>query len=286
MHAEPLCRPCTAAGLSDPLDPLPQEAVHPLVDPTLCADCRLDNGAKALPTLSGLPLCRTCLRHRWRVRFPWSMRLAVAACLLAGSCAIPDSFHRALAVKAKVEGVRAFREDRAEEAAAYLDEAVSHLPTQELEDLRAYYHGRVELEYDHPEEALTWFERSLTFDPSSTATQRMLIVSRRLIAFKHKRYDDYLKASEALVAFDDRSPSSLLALAPAWACRFALNGDPADRERALSCLAEARKRGRLDEDDWMREGWVRHMIEKRTILSLIEYRYLVGKGGVSAEDFG
>jgi hypothetical protein len=75
-------------------------------------------------------------------------------------------------------------------------------------------------------------------------------------------------------------------MAPAWACRFVLTGNEECRQQALNCLKEAKSARGADADDWVIEGWVNHMLEKRTILSFLDYRAIIGKGGLDEEAFG
>lgn len=161
------------------------------------------------------------------------------------------------------------------------------MPDEEtFEDLEAFYRGHVCLNEEKPAEAVRWFNVSLNLDPNSRETAHMLLVAQRQAAFQSEDYEEYFRTSESLLKLDGRTTQVLLAMAPAWACRFALTGEEEYRRQALACLEEARTAGGADPDDWIIEGWVNKILENRKIISLLDFRQSVGKGGRDEEDFG
>lgn len=58
------------------------EAVRQAVDPTICANCRRDNGSAELPRLSGVPMCERCVRQFRERPFPGWLKLAFVGLLL------------------------------------------------------------------------------------------------------------------------------------------------------------------------------------------------------------
>jgi len=183
--------------------------------------------------------------------------------------------------------VTAYKRDDYSEATNKLRLARTFMPDEEaFEDLEAFYHGHVCLDEGKPAEAARWFQVSLNLDPNSKETAYMLLVAQRHAAFQSGKYEEYFRTSESLLELDGRTTQALLGMAPAWACRFALTGKEEYRQQALACLKEARTAGGADPDDWIIEGWVNKILEKRTIMSLLDFRYSVGKGGGDEEDFG
>jgi DNA-directed RNA polymerase subunit RPC12/RpoP len=74
-----LCETCCEKVLAQEHPPV--KNLQRQSDPTVCANCRKDNGTAALPLLAGLPVCGTCeafFRHR---PFPPWIKLALAAVL-------------------------------------------------------------------------------------------------------------------------------------------------------------------------------------------------------------
>ncbi len=247
----------------------------------------MDNGVREFRVLGDLPLCPKCMSHRKRIRFPLRIKVASAACLLFGAWGFWHSVVRAKGIFLFRRGVLAFQDDRYADAGDDLGKARECVPDEPyFEDLEAYFRGFHSLSEGNPKEAVCWFQKSYQVNPRSKETTRMLHVAERHAAFADKRYDEYFRTSEALLDADDRSPAAWLAMAPAWACRFAITGREECRIQALACLKEAHDAGGADADDWMVEGWVKQMLEKRSIISLSEYRYSIGKGGMSGEDFG
>ena len=215
------------------------------------------------------------------------MRIASLTCVAWGLFSFWASLSQARAIYSYREGLRAYREDRFYDGYEYLKVAHAAMPDEPVfEDFESFLHGYVYLTEDKPQDAAKCFETSLRLDPRSQVTTRMLYISQRRAAFLEKRFTDYLKVSESLLALDERSPQALLGMAPAWACQYALTGKPEFREKAMACLKEAHDAGGSDADDWMIEGWVKVILEKRTIISLDEFRYSIGKGGLSGEVFG
>src|SRR5262245_6039443 len=77
-----VCKPCGDEELrrAEAEKPPPGPVVR-LVDPTVCARCKLDNGDTPLPELAGAPYCERCadfLRHR---PFPPWIKTSLAALL-------------------------------------------------------------------------------------------------------------------------------------------------------------------------------------------------------------
>lgn len=153
------------------------------------------------------------------------------------------------------------------------------MPDEEaFEDLEAFYHAHVCLDEEKPAEAARWFQVSLNLDPNSKETAYMLLVAQRRAAFQSGKYEEYFRTSESLLELDGRTTQALLGMAPAWACLFASTGKEEYRQQALACLKEARTAGGADPNDWIIEGWVNKILEKRTVMSLLDFRYSVGKG--------
>ncbi len=282
-----VCRPCAARLLSTQGNAVPPSEMQILVDPTICADCRADNGDRDFRLLGELPLCSKCLSHRRRIRFPYWIRVASLTCFVWGAFSLWASLNQARAIYAYREGLRAYREDRFHDGYEHLKVAHAAMPDEtEFEDFESFLHGYVYLTEEKPKDAVKCFEISLKLDPRSRETARMLYISQRHAAFMEKRFTEYLKASESLLELDGPSPQALLGMAPAWACQFALTGKAEFRTKAMACLNEAHDAGGADADDWMIEGWVKVILEKRTIISLDEFRYSIGKGGMSGEISG
>ena len=287
LRGKLVCRACAAKRMVDAADPVPASDIQPLTDPTICADCRKDRGDRAWPDSNGRHLCRECRAHWKRIQFPIWVRLACTVCLLAGSCGFLHSLRLARGIHAYRQGIAAFLDDDYAKAAEDLHRARGFMPKDEhFEDLEAFYRGHACLEEGNAREAARQFQISLDLDPDSPTTAHMLYVAQRRAAFKEGKYEAYFRASEALLELDGHTPQALLAMASAWACRFVQSGQDECRQQALACLKQAHEAGGKDADNWMLEGWVNLMLEKRTIMSFLDYRLSIGKGDNASEDFG
>lgn len=265
----------------------PEHDVHPLIDPTICADCRKDNGEIDYPTALSRHLCSACRWHWKRIQFPFAIRAACILCVVLGGWGFLRSLRVMEGIYHYRSGILAYREDRDADAARELEKALALVPDEEeYQDLKAYYSGLACLDEGKPAEAAKWFEKSFDHDPESKQTAHMLYLSQRRAAFEAKRYDAYLQASERLMDIDGRTHSTLLGLAPAWACKFAVTGREEFRAKSLECLEQARKTGPTGTDDWIIEGWVKQILQTRVIVSYLDYWYSIGKAGQPDQDFG
>jgi len=287
VRGQLVCRPCAGQSISTESGPVPTEDVHQLTDPTICADCRKDNGDAPLRRLFGRHLCPGCLRHRRGIQFPLWARLAFFACIILGGWGFSHSIRVARAIRYYSTGVAAFRSDNYSAAATNLETARKLMSDEKVfEDLESFYKGHACLENGNPKEAAHWFQASLRLDPESEPTQTWLLVAERRAAFDAEHWDTYLQKSKALLELKGKSAQTLLALAPAWACKFVTTGNGEYRRQALACLQEARTAPGVDPDDWIIEAWVNQMLEKHTIISLIQFRFSVGRVDDEHGDFG
>lgn len=282
------CRACSARLMQRSEDPIPSREVHALVDPTICADCRADNGDTEYPSMGERHLCPKCRSHQKSLRFPIWMKVASVLVFGIGAWRLPSSFREARAIRAYRCGVKAFYEDDPETSVIFLNRAVCLMPDERpFKDLEAYYSGHLCLDQRKYTEAAGWFKRSLDLDPQSKITERMLLVSQRHAAFEAKNFEGYFKLSEALIQLEGRTPDSVLGLAAAWACRSVLTHRSECRENALACLAEVQNMsGPKDPDLENLDGWVRYILEKDQILSFTDYWFTIGKGGLDDEGAG
>lgn len=213
--------------------------------------------------------------------------MACAGCVILGGWGFFRTIRISKGIWAYQQGVTAYKRDDNSEAADKLRLARTFMPEEEaFEDLEAFYHGHVCLDEENPAEAARWFQVSLNLDPNSKETTFMLYVARRREAFQSGNYEEYFRTSESLLELEGRTTQALLGMASAWACRFVLTGKEEYRQQSLVCLKEARTARGADPDDWIIEGWVNKILEKRTIMSLLDFRYSIGRGGGEDKDFG
>ena len=284
-----VCRACASKRISDSVDPMPSEEVHPLSDPTICADCRKDNGTEEFPVLIGRRLCSMCRSYQRKIQFPIWARACCSICLVLGTWGFFRSLQQCRGIYLYRRGVLAFKGDQYADAARDLRAASKLMPEDEtVQDLEAFYCGCECLEAEKSKEAVHWFKISLNFDHGSKITEHMLLISQRRVAFEEGHYDAYFNASQELLQTDGRTSEALYGMAPAWACKFALTGRKEFAVQARACLKEARELGtpgELADAIWI-EAWVDHIIETRSIVSLQEYWRSLGKSTLPDQVFG
>jgi tetratricopeptide (TPR) repeat protein len=276
---EVACRTCAAKLMTDPQQSISSDKVQPRTDPTICGDCRKDNGDGDLPTLDGRHLCQACRSYRSRIRFPLWARAASVVCILIGSWGFYRSIRTARGICAYRNGIRAFTQERYWEAAEHMNVAVAFMPQDEaFQDLHAFYQGHARLEEGKNQEAAQWFQKSLNLDPESRVTKRMVLIAKRRTAFDAGRYDVYFQTSESILELDGPTVDALLCMAPACACQFVATGKGEFRKQALAYLANAKNIGTTNQGDviWI-DSWVRHILDTHTIISLPDYWQAQGK---------
>jgi hypothetical protein len=101
--------------------------------------------------------------------------------------------------------------------------------------------------------------------------EMLILQAQSGAAFDAQDYDGFLAAAQAL---DEKLAGSYMGkatLASAWACKHAVSGDPAHRERALDYLEQARQIGQGNPEFEEYANRIRHRLHTREIIKRDEF---------------
>jgi hypothetical protein len=278
-----LCETCCEKVLAQEHPPL--KNLQRQSDPTVCANCRKDNGTAALPLLAGLPVCGTCeafFRHR---PFPPWIKLALAAvlALVVVSLVWNARFYRAYF------GLQRFPkymdQGQVEAAATQISLAAASVPeNKDLGVLAAYWQGIVLLRQDRNAEALAKLTACKDRLPATCDVESLILEAQIGVAFEAKDYDGFLSAAQAL---DHRRPQDAVtkvALASAWACKYAVTGTGTFRTQALDCLQQAKDMAKDDPGFKEYERRIQHRLQTREIITGKEFHQRFPNGWIGQKE--
>ena len=279
--------PACAGGIAQSR-PYGPDDVQRLVDPTVCAKCGHDAGEAELPRVATLPVCLECeafFRNRpypaWlRGAFVGLVGLVVAE--FAFNWRFLDGFIQ------QVHAERALQQRDLAAAARSFAIAAQDVPeSPELGVMANLFGGIQLLSEDRSAEALEKLRAARQALPPGEIAgldpllDRGLLQAELAAAFDRKDYDAFLASALKFEKLDPQQPRVLAQVASAYACQYAVSGDPQARAQAEQYLARARARARAgagDPEFRDFEQRIRYRIATREILSRAEYHRRFPRG--------
>jgi len=252
---------------------VPQQEIGRYLDPTICAKCGVDNGSDELATVRNRPLCAECengYRNRpYPVWLKWTFLALVA--LMLFSFALNWRFMAAYRELRQAQ--RAMKAGDIDRSAALLASAADHVPeSTEIADQAAFCQGVSCLAHDQSAKALQLF-RALKSHDQNPAIDRLLISAEAGVAFDSKNYDEFLARMKSLADNNPHDAMAVAGVASAYACKYAVTGDPQFRQQALDWLLRAEKAGGAGQPPFIEyQARIRHRLDTREIISREEYQ--------------
>jgi ADP-ribosylglycohydrolase len=92
------------------------------------------------------------------------------------------------------------------------------------------------------------------------------------IAFHRRDYDEFARLAQQVSRENPRSAAAAAEVASAYACKYAVTGDPSMRQAALDSLEQARKLKRPNDAGFPEyENRIQHRLATRMILSRAQF---------------
>lgn len=128
-------------------DEIPEGAVEPMLDPTVCAACGDDAGQLELPTVADVPLCEVCQVKLYNRPFPAWVKVAAVVVLALAGLSLKRNWRFLQAYGQTKEAFRALEADDSSRAYKLMSSAASRVPenpvlAQHVKDIK----GRMQLE--------------------------------------------------------------------------------------------------------------------------------------------
>jgi hypothetical protein len=113
------------------------EALRPLTDPTVCANCGADNGDEELPRLGGAPVCSTCAEYFRKRPFPTWVKVSFLIVLVLAAYSLIANFRFLQGYSEAKRGLRAYEAGDIERASWLMAAAANHVPECEDHEVAA-----------------------------------------------------------------------------------------------------------------------------------------------------
>jgi len=241
LHGRPVCIQCAEKTLAGGVK-VPKEAVEIQIDPTVCRNCGFDNGAVPLEKLAGLPACNPCI-HAFRHRpFPGWIKGAAVSLILLVIFALWWNGRFYLAYGEMRAAFRAWGEGNVPSAAALMGRAADRVP--ENADLRAFadfFRGAELLQADKSAEAIECLQKCQSRIPPEAGVAELILHATMGKCYDEQDYDGFLKAAQEVDKRSPGRPMTRAGVASAYACKYAVTGDDAFKQKSLEALGQAKQ---------------------------------------------
>jgi len=250
----------------------PETNLERQVDPTICVNCRSDNGAAELPRLAGAPVCGQCEAFFRNRPFPPWIKLAFAAVLALVVVSLVWNLRFFQAYAASKASFTSLARGDIEAASERMAAAAKHVPeSADLRVMATYFEGVTLLRGDRCAEALAKLVQCKDRLPAELGVEMLILQAKCGAAFDAKDYDGFLAAAQVLEQKMPTYHMGKATLASAWACKYVQTGDPGARQNALSYLEQARTIAPDDPELKEYENRILHRLYTREILARAEF---------------
>ncbi len=267
-----LCDACCEKVLPAADAESPETDLERQFDPTVCTNCKKDNGTGELPLLAGMPVCEPCETFFRNRPFPAWIKVALVAVIVLVGVSLVWNLRFFRAYGALRHSWACFAEGQVEAAAAQMISAADHVP--ECEDIRVvslYMEGVSLLSRGRCAEAVTKLSQCRNRMPFDSDVKILLAQARGGAAFDKRDYDGFLAAAQTL---DKQAPDYYLGkatLASAWACKYVQTGEAGCRDRVLDFLEQAKRLAQDDPAFTEYENRTLYRLQSREIITREEY---------------
>ena len=269
-----VCGPCLERMKGRGAEFRTEEALRPLTDPTVCANCGADNGDEELPALAGAPVCSTCAEHFRKYPFPTWVKVSFLVVLILAAYSLIANVRFLQGYSEAKRADRAYESGDIERASRLMDAAADHVP--ECEDYKAaamFFRGiRLLVVEDKPAEAAEELRTCKQRWGSGETLDFYLKEAEGSAAFLAKDYDTFLERSRELAKLVPSEPMVVAGLASALACKYAVTGEERFRRESVQTLSRATELAPAGDENFRKcARRIRHRIETRQIVTRQEY---------------
>lgn len=313
------------------IETVPGARPAPLVDPTICSRCKVDNGNTEFPLFGTSRLCPACYDSVDSHPYPAWLKVGLLALLALLVVALVNGRKYFHAGRSLYVGERLVDEGHFEQALPYLQETLRVAPESDkavlLAAKAALMAGQVDIadkaiqghegghfedpgsdfqevkalwdrankalakadkafkladQDGHAAEASTLMHEAATEYPQSKGLAVAAQMFDEGVAFEDKDYDRFVSIAQK--QWDSYPQSGTAAvLSSAFACKYAVTGDPNYKKQSEDMLKEAEQRTAQTPDDKKAfEEYaerIRYRLDSRQIISKTEYdqRFRSGK---------
>jgi hypothetical protein len=242
-----LCETCGNQELTEARkSPQPGDVIRQ-TDPTVCSQCNTDEGARELPRVAGMPVCRFCEDGLRRRPFPAWVKLSFVLLLALAVFAFVYNRRFFLGYVEMHRAGGAMARGDLSQASALMTAAAGHVPEQPYLKVMADFFTGIDLVVrDENAEAIRLLQdcsaRFPARSPERQAADFYLLAAQAGAAFEAKDYDRFLAKQNEILKARPAEAMAMAGVASAYACKFAVTGDEAHKKQALHYLEMAASR--------------------------------------------
>jgi tetratricopeptide (TPR) repeat protein len=234
-----------------------------------------------------LPICPACYQRALAYPVPTWVRGFLAAMVLLVLASIAFQARFATAYLDMRRGGAAYQRGELAAAAALMSSAARSVPeSTQVAAYAAYFDGLHLLSGNRPLEALARFQKARPHLPQDLSIEFPEAMAELGAAFEVREFDRMVAAAEKGVRMYPAIASTHAQLSSALACKYAVSGEGAIRERALAELEVAKRApaGGLDVGEY--EQRIRHRLHSREIIDQKEFQRRFPNGWAQPADSG
>ncbi len=275
-----LCRPCAEQFVATRPARLEPGQIKRLTDPTVCAKCGADAGTVELPTIVGAPMCETCNAFYRNRPYPTWLKWSFVGLLCLAVAAFIYNWRFFAGYVEILRANRAIERGDVQQAAALMESASQRLPEiRELAVLPNLFKAAKLINEDKNDEALQLIQQNMPLAPPAWQQDFHIVELQAGLRadFDRKNYDGFLSKSQELFQLDPQDSMAAGSVASAYACKYAIGGNPNDRLESLRYLDQARQLNRTGNREMGEEKFadyearIQHRLATRTIVTAKQF---------------
>jgi tetratricopeptide (TPR) repeat protein len=276
VSGKAVCQACGDKILSDKNLKF-RPTVERQLDPTICFNCRKDNGNIDLPALSGLPACEQCQDSFLNRPFPQWIKVAMVGVVVLVIVSFVWNMRFIKAYSQIKTSYRQLSAGEIEKAAASMSAATSNVPEDKYTRAAAsFFDGLVLLKQEKWNEAIERFNAcgNNLAPVFQSAIEENIAGAKIAMAFDNKDYDGFVRMAMQLQNKKPDDPIYVGQVASAYACKYAQSGDEQFKKISLESLDKARalaKKSAMDKEFEEYEQRILHRLHTREIIDRKEF---------------
>jgi len=247
-----------------------QPQIERQTDPTVCFNCKFDNGHQELEKIINLPVCKKCSDYFENRPFPVWIKLSLGIVIALVIFAFVYNFrfiNSIYKIKAADKAFLIGDSERAYKLQAAAAELVPEEPGIGL--VSSFYEGGYLLSRENYEGAIDIFNKCKSLNPELID----YFIKEALIgkAFNNKDYDAFLEYAMEIHNQYPNIPMHMASVASAYACKYAVTSDNQFKEKSLEYIGKAVQLAGNSEDFKTYEQRIKHRLHTKEIISGKEF---------------
>ena len=239
-------------------------------DPTVCFNCRFDNGQQELGKIINLPVCKKCSDFFYNRPFPVWIKASLGIVVALVIFAFVYNFRFINSIYKIKAADTAFQKGDSERAYKLQNAAARLVPEEPgLQLISSFYEGVYLLSKENYKGAIDNFNKCKSLNEE--LVDYFIKEAMTGQAFNDKDYDSFLKYAMEIHNKYPNVPMHIASVASAYACKYAVTSDSQFKEKSLEYMGKATQVAGADEDFKNYEQRIKHRLHTKEIISGEEF---------------